>query len=93
MIKVNEYYEGKVKSLGETLDNTPFTVGIIEPGEYTFSTEKEEHMSVMHGTMDVKLPESTDFKRYNSGETFIIAPGKSFTVKMDKPVSYLCLYK
>ena len=93
MIKVNEYYDGKVKSLGESLNNIPFTVGIIEPGEYTFSTEKEEHMSVVNGSMLVKLPETNDFKEYKAGEKFIVASGKSFTAKIEKPVSYLCVYK
>ncbi len=35
MIKVNEYFEGKVKSLGNELKGRPFSVGIIKPGEYT----------------------------------------------------------
>ncbi len=93
MIKVNEYYNGKVKSLGETLDGIPFTVGIIEKGEYTFSTEKEEHMSIVHGSMLVKLPDAIDFKEYKTGEKFIVSPKKSFTVKIENPVAYLCLYK
>ena len=92
MIKVNEYYEGRVKSLGNTLNNIPFTVGIIEPGEYSFSTEKKEHMTIVYGSMLVRLPDETDFKEYKKGETFIVEPNKSFTVKINSPVSYLCEY-
>ncbi len=93
MIKVNEYYDGKVKSLGNILDGVPFTVGIIEPGEYTFSTEKEEHMNITYGEMDVKLPGEENFKKFKAGEKFIVPPGKSFTVKIEKPVSYVCEYR
>jgi uncharacterized protein YaiE (UPF0345 family) len=32
MIKVNEYLEGKVKSLGFELDGTQYTVGVMLPG-------------------------------------------------------------
>lgn len=93
MIKVNEYYDGKVKSLGNSLDGIPFTVGIIEPGEYTFSTESEEHMKIVHGSMDVRLAGESNFKTYKEGEKFIVPPGESFTVRVEKPVSYVCEYK
>jgi len=92
MIKINEYYDGKVKSLGNKLNNTEFTVGIIESGEYSFSTEKEEHMTIVYGSMLVKLPNETEFKEYKRGETFIVEPNKTFTVKINSPVSYLCEY-
>ncbi len=93
MIKVNEYYDGKVKSLGNSLNGVPFTVGIIEPGEYSFSTEKEEHMKVVHGAMEVKLPDEDNFKIYGEGEKFIVPSGKTFTVKVSQPVSYVCEYR
>jgi len=44
MIKVNEYFDGKVKSLGFELGATPYTVGVIMEGTYTFNTEKIERL-------------------------------------------------
>ncbi len=45
MIKVNEYFRGKVKSLGFELDGIQYTTGVMLPGEYSFDTEKEEHIT------------------------------------------------
>ena len=33
MIKLNEYFDGHVKSLGFELDGTPYTVGVILAGD------------------------------------------------------------
>ena len=51
MIKVNEYLEGKVKSLGAEYKGEYFTAGVMLPGEYKFSTEKEEHIVVTLGEL------------------------------------------
>ncbi len=38
MIEVNEYFDGKVKSLSLHTDALPATVGVMQAGEYTFNT-------------------------------------------------------
>jgi uncharacterized protein YaiE (UPF0345 family) len=49
MIKVNEYFEGKVKSLGFESEGSRFTAGVILAGEYTFDTGQEEHFTITVG--------------------------------------------
>ncbi|MCX5914370.1 MAG: pyrimidine/purine nucleoside phosphorylase, partial [Deltaproteobacteria bacterium] len=49
MIKINEYLGGKVKSLGAEYKGEYFTAGVMLPGEYKFTTEKEEHIVVTLG--------------------------------------------
>ena len=93
MIKLNEYYNGKVKSLGEELNGEPFTVGIIEPGEYEFETSKEEHMKIVHGKLEALLPDKKDYNTYTPGKEFIVPPNKKFKVRVEHPVAYLCIYK
>jgi uncharacterized protein YaiE (UPF0345 family) len=46
MIRVGEYSRGKVKSLGAEHQGEYFNSGIMLPGDYEFSTEKEEHIIV-----------------------------------------------
>jgi hypothetical protein len=92
MINVNEYFDGKVKSLGQELAGRRFTVGVIEPGEFTFGTGTEEVMEIVFGEMAVTHP---DGKRavYSKGQTFTVPANAKFTVAVHAPVSYLCLYK
>lgn len=92
MIKVNEYYEGKIKSLGNQLDNEPFTVGIMESGEFVFGTSTKEIMEIIHGEMEVILPNG-EKNIYKKGDSFIVEKDKEFTVIIKEPVTYLCLYK
>lgn len=92
MIKVNEYLEGKVKSLGFELDATQYTVGVMLPGEYSFDTEKEEHITVTIGGFDIRPP-GADWKKAKAGETVVIPPHSTFDLKVVKPASYTCKYK
>ena len=34
MLDVNEYFDGKVKSIGFQTETLPATVGVMAPGEY-----------------------------------------------------------
>lgn len=91
MIKVNEYFEGNVKSLGNDLNGESFSVGIIEAGEFTFGTSTDELMEIIIGEMEALLPDGTK-KLYKKGESFSVPANKKFTVTVSKPVSYLCIY-
>lgn len=63
MLKFNEYFTGKVKSIGFDSDSIgPASVGVMEKGEYTFSTAKAEEMTVITGSLKVLIPGSPDCK-------------------------------
>ncbi len=91
MIKVNEYLQGKVKSLGFELDGTQYTVGVMLPGEYSFDTEKEEHITVTIGEFNIRPP-GADWKKAKAGETVTIPADSAFDLKVEKPASYICMY-
>jgi hypothetical protein len=92
MIKVNEYFDGDVKSLRAESEGQEFTVGIVSPGIYNFSTEKNEHITVTLGQLEVKLP-GTDWQKVNLGETIMIPAKMGFQLRADLTSSYLCMYK
>lgn len=92
MIKASEYFDGKVKSLGQELGGETFTVGIIEPGEYTFGTATVEIMEIVHGKLEASLPDGTK-KVYGKGESFTVPANVDFSVTVEEPVSYLCRYQ
>ncbi|MDI9244797.1 pyrimidine/purine nucleoside phosphorylase [Marinobacter sp. CHS3-4] len=93
MLKVNEYFDGKAKSIGFQADTLPATVGVISPGEYEFGTTKRETMTVLSGALTVLLPGMKDWMTYGAGEYFEVAGQASFKAKADVDVAYLCTYQ
>lgn len=93
MLKHNSYFNGQVQSLGLVVDGVNATVGVMEPGRYTFSTSSEEHMTITAGLLNAQLPDESVWREYAAGETFVVPPGKSFEVEAKRDVAYICLYK
>ncbi len=93
MLEVNEYFEGKVKSIGFQTATLPATVGVMAPGDYTFSTSQIEYMTVVSGELLVKLPSSSTFESFQDGQTFTVAANASFDLQVKQDTAYLCLYK
>jgi uncharacterized protein YaiE (UPF0345 family) len=94
MFKVNEYYDGAVKSIG--FDNTSgkFTVGVMAAGKYEFDTNTTEYMTIVSGIMKVMLPGENEWKTYHPFETFIVPKDSKFKIIIeDKACSYLCRYE
>jgi len=67
------------------------TVGVIEPGSYTFSTDSEEHMTIVAGSMKVRLP-GGDWQQFAKNETFVVPPQASFEIEAAADVAYICSY-
>lgn len=93
MLQVNEYFDGKVKSIAVNNSAGQATSGVIDAGEFEFGTSTIEYMTVTYGEMLVLLPESSEWKLYTQNETFKVDKGTSFKVKVSEPVSYLCRYE
>ncbi|MBN2165677.1 MAG: pyrimidine/purine nucleoside phosphorylase [Marinilabiliaceae bacterium] len=91
MIKVNEYFDGNVKSLSTSNNDGNATVGVIAPGNYEFGTATVEIMTVIWGEFKALLPNS-DWKLYKKGESFRVEKGESFKVEVADTMSYLCQY-
>lgn len=93
MLNINQYFDGKVASIGFQTKDLPATVGVMVPGEYTFGTEKREYMTVVSGALTVKLPGEEDWKEFSEGETFIVEANQSFDLKVAIDTAYLCKYE
>ena len=79
-MKHNSYFDGKVQSLAVSTPDGPATVGVIEPGKYSFGTDCEEHMHIVAGTLKAKLPNG-DWKSYGKGQFFVVPPKVKFEVE------------
>ncbi len=91
--EANVYFEGKVTSRAVLFaDGSKKTLGIMLPGEYTFSTDAPEIMEILSGELDVLLPEEKDWKAVKGGESFE-APGQSkFSLRVKILTDYCCSF-
>ena len=93
MLKVNQYFDGNVASIGFQTATLPATVGVMKVGEYEFGTSTVEYMTVTSGKLTVKLPGKSEWTDFNKGETFMVEKDKKFQLIVKEESSYLCLYK
>lgn len=92
MFDVNEYFDGKVKSVAFQTATLPATVGVMAPGEYEFGTSIRETMKVVSGALTVKLPGQSDWQTFAEGSEFVVAANEKFQLKVAVDTAYLCLY-
>ncbi len=92
MFKVNEYFDGKVKSIAFQGEQLPATVGVMAAGEYTFDTSKHETITIISGALTVKLPNASEWQTFKAGDRFEVAANKLFDLKVKTDTAYLCTY-
>lgn len=93
MFDVNEYFDGKVKSIGFKGEQLPATVGVMAPGEYEFGTSQKEVMTVISGELVVRLPGSDGFESYKSGSNFTVEANQKFQLQVAVDTAYFCTYE
>lgn len=93
MFKTNEYFDGKVISIGFQTETLPATVGVMAIGDFAFGTSQKEIMTVVSGALTVKLPGSEDWATFTAGEHFIVEANQKFQVKVAVETAYLCSYE
>ena len=93
MFDVNEYFDGKVKSLAFKSGDDNATLGVMAAGDYEFGTSSIEHMTLISGEMSVKLPGEDNWRDIAINEMFIVQANVKFQVKTGWDTAYLCLYK
>ncbi|MCR6653822.1 MAG: pyrimidine/purine nucleoside phosphorylase [Cellvibrionaceae bacterium] len=92
MLKVNEYFSGSVKSISFETATQPATVGVMEQGEYEFSTGAKETMVVISGELAIQFPGKSDWQSYVDGQAFEVEGNSSFKVKAVRDTAYLCKF-
>jgi uncharacterized protein YaiE (UPF0345 family) len=93
MFKVNEYFDGKVKSISFTETEGAATVGVLAKGEYEFNTGKSEIMSIVSGRTSVLLPGETSWREVKAGEKFVVPANSKFGIKALEESAYLCQFR
>ncbi|MBB2496129.1 pyrimidine/purine nucleoside phosphorylase [Aquipseudomonas ullengensis] len=93
MFKVNEYFDGTVKSIGFAMSEGPATIGVMAPGEYEFGTSQLEVMHVIAGALVVKLPGSEKWETFAAGSQFTVPANSKFQLQVAVETAYLCEYR
>jgi purine/pyrimidine-nucleoside phosphorylase len=89
----NVYFDGKVTSRTVLFpDGTKKTLGIMLPGEYSFSTADKEIMEILAGTLEVQLPGSTAWRKVQGGEQFEVPAQSKFSLRVTSLTDYCCSF-
>ncbi|MBT1062256.1 pyrimidine/purine nucleoside phosphorylase [Bowmanella sp. Y26] len=90
--EANIYFDGKVTSRTVLFaDGTRKTLGVMQPGEYEFSTREKELMEILAGSLQVKLP-GEDWQQINAGQQFYVPADAAFQLKVETVSDYCCSY-
>ena len=92
MVDVNEYFEGKIKSLGFEKNNTKYTIGVVEPDSYELSTNYIENIEVILGVLEFKRSSREEWETVREGERISIPANKKFQLKAGQTSAYKCYY-
>jgi uncharacterized protein YaiE (UPF0345 family) len=65
----------------------------MAPGEYEFGTSQKEVMTVVSGSLTVKLPGNETWQVFNAGDDFEVAANTKFQLKVVVDTAYLCTYE
>ena len=91
--KANVYFDGKVTSRTILFrDGSKKTLGIMQPGEYEFTTGDREIMEILSGDLDVLLPGERGWKPVKGGGAFEVPSQAKFSMKVRTLTDYCCSF-
>lgn len=91
--EANIYFNGAVVSHTVLLsDGTKKTLGVMQPGEYTFTTGAAELMEILSGELDLQLAGETNWRRVGGGQSFEVPANSSFTMQVQTVSDYCCSF-
>ena len=91
--KANVYFDGKVISRTVVFaDGSKKTLGIMQPGEYEFSTGDKEVMEIISGELDVALPGAASARPVQAGESFEVPANSKFRMVVKTLTDYCCSF-
>lgn len=93
MFKVNEYFDGTVKSIAFQQAEGAATIGVMAPGTYNFGTADREIMHVISGSLKVLFAGSSDWETFNQGDQFRVPANTKFDLEVAVDTAYLCEYR
>ncbi len=91
--KANIYFGGSVASHTVLFpDGSKKTLGIMQPGEYEFSTGAAEIMEILSGELEWKMKNSDAWIKVTGGDSFQVPAQSAFLMKVPVVCDYCCSF-
>ena len=91
--EANVYFGGGVTSRTVLFpDGSKKTLGIMQPGEYEFTTGAPEIMEILAGELTVQLPGDTEWRPVKGGESFEVPAKSRFALRVTTLADYCCSF-
>lgn len=91
--KANVYFDGAVTSRTVIFaDGSKKTLGIMQPGEYTFNTGVAEIMEILAGELEYRVGDSGAWTKVTGGESFQVPANSAFTMQVATVADYCCSF-
>lgn len=89
----NIYFDGRVVSRTVLFpDGSKKTLGIMQPGEYEFSTAAAENMEILSGELEWQIKGDAAWKKVAAGTAFDVPANTTFVMKVATVTDYCCLF-
>ena len=91
--KANIYFGGQVVSHTVLFaDGSKKTLGVMQAGEYEFSTVSAEIMEILSGQLEWQLKGEHGWKKISGGEAFNVPENSVFVMKVPVVTDYCCSF-
>jgi uncharacterized protein YaiE (UPF0345 family) len=91
--KANIYFDGKVASHTVLFpDGNKKTLGIMQAGDYEFSTGAAENMDILSGELEWQMKGDSSWKKVKAGESFDVPANSVFLMKVPAVADYCCSF-
>lgn len=91
--KANIYFDGKVASHTVLFpDGSKKTLGIMQAGEYEFSTGAAEVMEILSGELEWQMKGDSTWTPVVGGESFNVPANAVFLMKVPVVTDYCCSF-
>ncbi|MBT1072065.1 pyrimidine/purine nucleoside phosphorylase [Pelotalea chapellei] len=91
--KANIYFDGKVVSHTVLFpDGSKKTLGVMQAGEYEFSTGAAENMEILSGELEWQMKGDGAWTKVVGGEAFDVPANSVFLMKVAVVTDYCCSF-
>ncbi|MFA5962000.1 MAG: pyrimidine/purine nucleoside phosphorylase [Parcubacteria group bacterium] len=86
-MKHNSYANGGLQNIEFSNNGFDKSVGVVEPGKYTFTPDREETIQCLTGLLEINNEQCIP------GQEIVVKQGAPFTIVAKETSSYICLYQ
>jgi len=91
--KANIYFNGNVVSHTVLFpDGSKKTLGVMQAGDYEFSTGAAEIMEILSGELQWQMKGESEWKKIIGGEAFNVPANSVFLMKVPVVTDYCCSF-